>query len=167
MRDFQDLVRDFHVAFNYPHSPAPIGLRSAEQRAHLMAEEPIETVIGLVGPGRAQTIVIGELLKAVEKAAKRRQTCASLHETIDGCMDTLVVTFGTLEALGITFEETMLFFAEVHRANMAKKDGPRDPVTDKQLKPPGWTPPDIEGVLARIAELRRARLESDEEETRS
>jgi hypothetical protein len=38
--------------------------------------------------------------------------------------------------------------AEVHRANMAKVGGPKSP-TGKQLKPPGWTPPDIFGELKR------------------
>jgi predicted HAD superfamily Cof-like phosphohydrolase len=36
--------------------------------------------------------------------------------------------------------------AEVHRANMAKTEGPVAP-DGKRLKPPGWTPPDIAGVL--------------------
>ena len=36
--------------------------------------------------------------------------------------------------------------AEVHRANMAKVGGPISP-QGKRLKPPGWTPPDIEGEL--------------------
>lgn len=143
MKTFQDMVRDFNVAFNYPHSPAPIEIRDAELRANLVSEEPIETVVALVGPARAQTIVIGQLIKAVEKAAKCGQTGPSLVETIDGCLDSLVVLFGTLESIGLTAEETMALFAEVHRSNMAKVGGPVDP-----------EPPDIEGVLRQIVEAR-------------
>jgi predicted HAD superfamily Cof-like phosphohydrolase len=47
MKSMQDCVRDFHVANDYPVSPAPIELRDAELRAKLMAEEPIETVVAL------------------------------------------------------------------------------------------------------------------------
>jgi predicted HAD superfamily Cof-like phosphohydrolase len=39
------------------------------------------------------------------------------------------------------------FFAEVHRANMAKLGGFRR-ADGKWMKPPDWTPPDIEGLLA-------------------
>ncbi len=47
-------------------------------------------------------------------------------------------------------------FAEVHRTNMAKLNGDGEPIyrdDGKVLKPPGWTPPDIEGVLQRAREL--------------
>jgi hypothetical protein len=43
------------------------------------------------------------------------------------------------------------FFAEVHRTNMAKVGGPVRP-DGKKLKPEGWQPPDIAGILrAQIA----------------
>jgi predicted HAD superfamily Cof-like phosphohydrolase len=152
MKSMQDCVRDFHVANDYPVSPAPIELRDAELRAKLMAEEPIETVVALVGPVRAQTVVIGQLLKAVEKAARRGQSEPSLVEAIGECMDSLYVTLGTMETFGFTASETMLFYEEVHRANMAK---PRErDESGKVKKPEGWSPPDIAGVLQHIVEQR-------------
>jgi predicted HAD superfamily Cof-like phosphohydrolase len=156
MKSMQDCVRDFHVANGYPTSPAPIELRDAELRANLMAEEPIETVVALVGPARAQTVVIGQLHKAIEKAARRGQREPSLLETIDGCMDSFYVTFGTMETLGFTAAETMMFFEEVHRANMTK---PRErDEGGKVKKPEGWSPPDIAGVLQRIVAARVAEV---------
>ncbi len=40
-----------------------------------------------------------------------------------------------------------LFWDEVHRSNMAKVGGPIRG-DGKRLKPEGWTPPDVAGVLA-------------------
>jgi predicted HAD superfamily Cof-like phosphohydrolase len=37
-------------------------------------------------------------------------------------------------------------FGEVHRANMRKLDGPRR-ADGKLLKPPGWQPADVRGVI--------------------
>jgi predicted HAD superfamily Cof-like phosphohydrolase len=42
------------------------------------------------------------------------------------------------------------FFAEIHRTNMEKAGGPVRPSDGKILKPPGWKPPDIVGMLAEL-----------------
>lgn len=60
-------------------------------------------------------------------------------------IDLLYVTYGLCVAYGIDADAV---FAEVQRANMAKTTGARR-ADGKQLKPEGWTPPDIAGVLAR------------------
>jgi predicted HAD superfamily Cof-like phosphohydrolase len=67
-------------------------------------------------------------------------------EAIDGMCDLLVVTYGTAVEWGIDLEP---FFDEVHRTNMAKAGGPIR-ADGKQLKPEGWTPPDIAGILRRM-----------------
>jgi predicted HAD superfamily Cof-like phosphohydrolase len=68
-----------------------------------------------------------------------------LIEVADGCADLRVVTIGTELACGIDGDAV---FAEVHRSNMAKGDGPMR-ADGKRLKPPGWKPPDVLGVLAK------------------
>jgi predicted HAD superfamily Cof-like phosphohydrolase len=70
-----------------------------------------------------------------------------LVEAIDGMCDLLCVVYGTAAEFGIDLAP---FWDEVHRTNMAKAGGPvRE--DGKRLKPPGWTPPDIAGVLAAVA----------------
>ncbi len=61
----------------------------------------------------------------------------------DACADLAYVVEGTNLEFGINGDEIM---AEVHRANMTKAGGGKDE-HGKAIKPPGWTPPDIEGVL--------------------
>jgi predicted HAD superfamily Cof-like phosphohydrolase len=65
--------------------------------------------------------------------------CALVHELTD----LLYVTYGALIAFGV---EPDGVFAEVHRANMDKVSGPRR-ADGKQLKPEGWRPADVPGVL--------------------
>lgn len=73
---------------------------------------------------------------------------------LDGACDVLVVVLGTLHAYGLPFNEA---WREVHRTNMAKKDGPvRE--DGKVLKPEGWQPPDIHRIVNEaIARGRRRR----------
>lgn len=63
-------------------------------------------------------------------------------KSADALIDLLYVTIGTLSAMGINMWP---LWAEVQRANMAKTGGPV--VNGKQMKPDGWTPPDIEALL--------------------
>jgi predicted HAD superfamily Cof-like phosphohydrolase len=60
--------------------------------------------------------------------------------------DLLCVVYGTAAEFGIDLAP---FWQEVHRTNMAKAGGPiRE--DGKRLKPSGWRPPDIAGVLAAV-----------------
>lgn len=101
----------------------PIGLtpqvRRPELRASLIEEEASETCAAMRG---------GDLV-----------------ESIDGLCDLLCVTYGAAVEFGVNLAP---FWDEVHRTNMAKVGGPLRE-DGKRLKPPGWTPPDIAGVLAR------------------
>ena len=67
-------------------------------------------------------------------------------EIADALADIIYIACGTAVAYGIPLDRV---FAEVHRSNMAKLvDGKVIRREDgKVLKPDGWTPPDIKGVL--------------------
>lgn len=96
-------------------------IRRPELRAALIREEAQETV------------------EAIERG--------DLVEAIDGMCDVLCVVYGTAAEFGVDLAP---FWDEVHRTNMAKRGGAvRD--DGKRLKPEGWTPPDIAGVLARAS----------------
>lgn len=68
-------------------------------------------------------------------------------EIIDGGVDLLYVIYYMFNVIGI---DVRPFADEVQRANMDKQNGPRDPETGKQLKPAGWKPPNIAGMLAKL-----------------
>ena len=61
----------------------------------------------------------------------------------DGVVDLIYVLVGTTLAMGI---DLIPVWDEVQRANMAKMSGPvRD--DGKRLKPDGWKPPDVLGII--------------------
>lgn len=71
-------------------------------------------------------------------------------EILDGLLDIIVIAWGTaLKYFGP--EKAKAAAAEVARSNLSKVDGTLGPIQlrsdGKILKPEGWTPPDIEGVL--------------------
>lgn len=66
-----------------------------------------------------------------------------LAETADAIADMIYVLVGMAHAYGIPLAAV---WREVQRANMAKLGGPVRG-DGKQMKPEGWTPPDIAGVL--------------------
>jgi hypothetical protein len=70
-------------------------------------------------------------------------------EAIDGAIDSIYVILYMLNMMGVKAEP---HWVEVQRSNMAKEGGPKDPETGKQLKPPGWTPPDLHSILVRQRE---------------
>ena len=92
-------------------------LRDSHLRADLIAEETHETIDAIFA--------------------------ADLPKAVDGLCDLIYVCLGAAVAWGVDLAP---IFAEVQRANMAKVGGPVR-ADGKKLKPPGWTPPDIEGRL--------------------
>jgi predicted HAD superfamily Cof-like phosphohydrolase len=128
----QDDVAAFHHRFNNPIGDRP-GLQDAEFRAALILEEAIETVEAMTG---------WRLSRIVWKLGRPEEP--DLVATIDGLCDLLYVVYGA----GVTFGVDLApFWDEVHETNMAKSGGPRRE-DGKILKPPGWRPPDIAGILA-------------------
>jgi hypothetical protein len=81
--------------------------------------------------------------------------CAEMDEDhveiVDGLLDIIVIAWGTLLNY-IGPEKAEAAAAEVVRSNLSKVDGSLGPIIrrddGKVLKPEGWTPPDIEGVLS-------------------
>ena len=118
-------------------------------RAKLILEEAVETIKAMgVGvrlrdsEGHAGVVTVDphELSFYIEGEV-------DLEGVVDGCADVSVVTVGTLIAFGVDDEPIL---EEVDQANL-RKFGPGSYAREdgKWMKPPGWTPPDILGVLER------------------
>lgn len=77
-----------------------------------------------------------------------------LEAIADACVDLVYVVIGCALAHGLPVDA---LWTAVHHANMAKTKGPKRP-DGKQLKPPGWQPPNVAAILKLYAEgqARRA-----------
>ena len=129
MRDWYRDVWNFHLKFGIHMSPRPSlpPTEVIELRGKLIREE------------------IAETLKALEDC--------NLAELADGIVDSIVVLLGTAVSFGIDIRP---LWDEVHRANMEKVGGGLRS-DGKIMKPPGWRPPNIAGLL----ELQKTRGVSD------
>ncbi len=119
-------------------------------RAKLILEEALETVRGL-GVG----VRLGPDGEMVSSKATNLDFYidgpVDLEEVVDGCADISVVTIGTLIAFGIDDEPVL---EEVDAANLRKfAPGGHRRADGKWIKPPDWTPPDIDGVIERMKEI--------------
>lgn len=120
-----EAVGEFHAAFGVTSRRIPtvdVGAGELTLRQDLLDEE------------------VGELRDAV--AAR------DVVGVADALADIVYIACGTAQALGIPFDEV---FAEVHRANMSKLGADGRPVLradGKVLKGPGYTRPDVAGILA-------------------
>jgi hypothetical protein len=96
-------------------------------------------------PGKAirnlRCILIAEELAELDDAFEMD----SITGVADAIADLLYVVLGTAVACGIDIQPV---WDVVHEANMKKLGGERR-ADGKRLKPPGWQPPDIAGILAR------------------
>jgi predicted HAD superfamily Cof-like phosphohydrolase len=86
------------------------------------------------------------------------ETCLAIDEedldkTIDGCLDTLVVTYGTLEAVGFDAEPG---FDEVQRSNMSKVNPLVVREDGKILKGPNYSPPNLGPIIE--AQIKAGRV---------
>jgi len=88
-----------------------------------------------------------------EELQEFKDACRSgnLAEQVDALVDLAWVAMGTAHYLGAPFNEA---WKEVVRANMAKTRVANDPnkpyrAPGAVVKPPGWQPPDIEGMIHR------------------
>ena len=81
-------------------------------------------------------------------AAEEERPTTDLTPLVHELTDLLYVTYGALDQLGVDADAV---FAEVHRANLSKASGPKRS-DGKQLKPAGWQPADVRGVLERQRE---------------
>lgn len=118
--DYQADVTAFHVAMapdQLAATPRVLGGELKKLRKRLIEEE------------------VGETIKALD--------ADDLPGVADGIADSLYVLIGTAVAAGIDLHPV---WREVQRANMDKRHGPVR-ADGKRLKPEGWRPPDITGVL--------------------
>lgn len=116
---YQDIV-DFHkevMRDSFPNYPCLPRVGYSTLRCNLIEEE------------------INETLEAIRDA--------DLIKIADGIADSIVVLLGTAVTYGIDMRP---IWDEVHRTNMAKKGGALRG-DGKRMKPEGWTPPDIAGIL--------------------
>ncbi|PTA66575.1 hypothetical protein [Deinococcus arcticus] len=127
-------LREFHLALGEaaPTQPVVPSRALLALRRTLIAEEAAEV--------EGEWAALDARLQAGEALAPSDLALLA-HELAD----LLYVTYGALDRLGIDADAV---FAEVHRANMAKLSGPRR-ADGKLLKPPGWQPANVRGVLAR------------------
>jgi predicted HAD superfamily Cof-like phosphohydrolase len=135
----RDQVLEFHRAMGQPIAEAPriIDPERVRFRAALIAEEFFETIEAMFGAR------FEDAQAAVMDQVRYGPIAVNMIEFADGLADLDYVVEGARIEFGI---DGRPIAAEVHRANMAKTTGPvRE--DGKKLKPPGWTPPDIEGVL--------------------
>lgn len=132
-------VREFHEAIGEspPRSPSYPGPELLALRRKLIEEEQSETMEAL---DRLRAATPEELESAFAQAAAE-------------LIDLLYVTYGALVWFGVDADE---LFAEVHAANMRKREGPKR-ADGKQLKPPGWRPADVEGLIAKARNAVRGR----------
>ncbi len=114
-------------------------------RAKLILEEALETVTAL---GVTATVLNEDRkLKRESELSFEITDEADLEEIVDGCADISVVTMGTLIAFGVDDEPVL---EEVDKANLRKfSEGSYRREDGKWMKPPGWTKPDILGVVDR------------------
>jgi predicted HAD superfamily Cof-like phosphohydrolase len=134
-------------------------VRDRELRARLIAEEATETLSALGFDTYVEVWQPFSTAKEREVAKFERPGNVDLPALADGIVDTIYVLIGTAIAAGFDLAPV---WDEVQRANMAKVDGPvRE--DGKRLKPPGWRPPDIEGVLRRQGWLPASELAPERE----
>jgi len=140
----RDKMIEFHIAMDCPvvDKPTVPSDERVRLRASLIGEETLEFLEACFDDGDTARSDIEDarvLLKNVINSKPR----VNLVEAADALADIIYVTEGTNVEFGINGKEV---FEEVHRSNMAKAGGPvRE--DGKRLKPPGWTPPDVAGVL--------------------
>lgn len=112
------------------------GLRNEDLNADLILEEARETAESITG---RRVVFLFD-----DDAPPTRPR--SLVGAIDGLCDLLATVYGAAVTFGVDLAP---FWEEVHRTNLAKAGGPKR-ADGKRLKPEGWEPPDIEGVLERL-----------------
>ena len=160
----REQVQEFHRTFDHPvrETPGLIPDDRVRFRARLIAEEFFEVLAacfddevvcdGCLGHtadgvtpcpscGNTRHVVgFASLQECVLEAIAKAGVRVDLPELADGIADLMYVAEGTDIEFGI---DSGPIAAEVHRANITKVPTGKA----KPLKPPGWTPPDVEKEL--------------------
>ncbi|MCO5193271.1 MAG: hypothetical protein M9930_08265 [Anaerolineae bacterium] len=122
-------IREFHAAMGRPHPDAPQmpDTNTLRLRRTLVSEEYQEVMAAF------ETVL-----------AQETNDSAELIDLIHELTDLLYVTYGAITACGVDPDAV---FAEVHRANMQKANGPRR-ADGKVMKPPDFQSADVAAVIA-------------------
>lgn len=156
-RTIQEQVAEFHEAMNVPIGDRPKVPADTRVRLrwNLIVEEIFEGLEATFPDSFTNDPNVASSPSAYAKACVMRivneaPIAVNLTDLADALGDVDYVVEGARQEFGI---DGVPIAAEIHRANLAKVGGPvRE--DGKRLKPPGWTPPDIAGVIA--AQMERS-----------
>jgi len=122
-------------------------------RLRIIFEELGELIEAIVGPGNGFVEVFQQMTEAFLRTAAVAGRDGdpidpeSFVHVTDAIVDLTVVALGAGVSWGVPFAEA---WEVIHASNMAKAAGPKRP-DGKKMKPEGWRPPDIAGVIAKAA----------------
>lgn len=155
MKIIRDQVAEFHQAMDVPigRHPAVPPEERVRLRWRLIIEEVfegLEATYPFTQHTHDQPSMLATAKTLVMAIVNEAQISVDLEALADAWGDVDYVVEGARQEFGI---DGFPIAAEIHRANMAKVGGPVR-ADGKRLKPPGWTPPNIEGVLSRQISLR-------------
>jgi predicted HAD superfamily Cof-like phosphohydrolase len=145
----EQMVREFHrvvVGADAPEPEVPTAELRDDRlylRGTLIVEEVTELLAAMCGYHGKTEKAFKNQMKAMWDAMWEQRRSPDLVEIADGCVDSHVVISGTALEFGIPEDAV---YVEVHRSNMDKAGGPVR-ADGKRLKPEGWKPPDVAGVL--------------------
>lgn len=146
-----DQVREFHRLMNQPIGDKPGFNERVPLRLDLIKEEFIELCEAC--GYECEVLISAPLVKRTHENGLEyfigEVGEPNVVEAADALADLRYVTEGAALEWGIPLDAVT---DEVHRSNMAKVGG-EVRADGKILKPAGWTPPDIAGVLARAAHV--------------
>ncbi len=130
-------IVEFHAAVGapVPEEPRVPPLDILQLRQKLLQEEFSEA-----------SEALGTLTAVLQTDQPVQPT--DVTEWVHELTDLLYVTYGAILACGVDPDP---IFAEVHRANLSKAGGPTRE-DGKILKPPGWQPADVRGVIEKQVE---------------
>lgn len=130
-------IKDFMLAVgqDVPDTPRYPSLEVVKMRISIVEEEVTEFFTALF---KIEAHL--ELAPKIGAIIPHETKLKTLVDLADAVADVIYVISGTATAFGIDAERV---FEIVHAANMKKLDGPKRE-DGKQLKPPGWQPPEPE-----------------------
>lgn len=134
-----------------PDRPTMPDLATRRLRVKLVLEELLELAeaYGLVVLAAPDRIVHKDTV-----LLEQTDAAPNLRDAYDATLDLLVVTVGTGVAMGTQLEPG---WDIVHKTNMAKFNGGYRRADGKWMKPPGWTPPDLQAELDRQTQAAEER----------
>ena len=146
--DLHAMVGQFHRTGGYPvrHSPAVPADDEMRFRFRLIVEEFFEQFDACF-QGVLQRQLVADAKDKIRQVLAGPIGAVDLAQLADAWADLKYVVVGSEVTFGV---DGNAVFRVVHAANMAKfGPGARRDANGKTMKPPGWTPPDIEAELDR------------------